>query len=97
MTMGMIQPEVRRVASITRKTSATPITMSQVPGLVLRSVKSSPPRTMYAMTATDSRASTTSNHMSRCRNRRATGIIMKVRNRMRPTCRPRSRSVRTMP
>lgn len=46
ITMGMIQPEVRRVASITSAISATPKTMSQVLGMVLRSVKSSPPASM---------------------------------------------------
>ena len=39
----MIQPVVRRIASSTSTISATPKTMSQSFGEVLRSMKSSPP------------------------------------------------------
>jgi hypothetical protein len=46
MMTGMIHPEVRRTASITSAMSAMPKILSQVFGLVLRSVKSSPPATM---------------------------------------------------
>ena len=41
--IGMIQPLVRRITSITMRISAMPKAMSQGSGEVLRSVKSSPP------------------------------------------------------
>ena len=61
----MIHPEVRRIASRISTMSVTPRTMSIVPGMVLRSVKSSPPRSMYATTSTAAAAASQSHHMTR--------------------------------
>ncbi len=93
----MIQPEVRRVASITSTMSATPKIMSQVSGLVLRSVNASPLQIIQPITASDSSASSTSHHMRRWRKRFATGNIMNDRKRTSATWTPRSSSVRTIP
>ena len=47
--------------------------MSQVSGEVLRSVKSSPPWSMYATTTTAAAPPSQSHHMTRWRKRRASG------------------------
>ena len=46
MMIGITQPDVRRVASITSTMSAMPNAMSSGVGFTLRSVKASPLRTM---------------------------------------------------
>ena len=92
----MTHPDVRRVASITSTISAMPKTRSQFVGIVLRSVKSSPPATIHTIVATETSARTTSHHMSRWRKRRATGNSMYERKRTMPTWISRRRSVRTI-
>ena len=93
----MIQPDVRRVASITSTMSATPKIMSHVSGLVLRSVNASPLKIIQPITASARSASRTSNHMRRWRKRFATGNIMNERKSTSATWTPRRISVRTIP
>src|SRR6266702_364049 len=59
----MTQPEARRMPSRIRRISATPKTMSQLSGEVLRSQISSPPWRMYAITATAPNAATQSHRI----------------------------------
>jgi hypothetical protein len=89
-TAGMIQPELRRAASRMRTMSATPITTSQVSGMMARSPSSSPHQRMYAMHATDAATSRKSIHCIFPRQRGAIGKRMNDSAKAKPTCTGRS-------
>jgi hypothetical protein len=70
--------------------------MSHRFGVVLRSMKSSPPWMTYATTASVRRAKTMSHHMMRSRYRFAMGNSRNVRNSTMATCTGRSTCVGTI-
>ena len=93
VTKGMIQPLLRRMASITSNTRAMPKNTSQGKGVVLRSPKSSPPRIKYTTTATDRTVASKSHHMMRWRYFCAMGKTRKLKPSTKPTWMGRSHCV----
>ena len=95
-TPARIQPEVRRTASRTSSTSATPKKRSQRVGVTARSMKSSKSISRWPMVASPNSDSATSNQRMRLRSRFAAGKSRKSRNSTNPRCVARSTCAGTM-